>query len=199
MTNDTVALIISFGIVAFVIVVLVFRVRTVISLLNQRPVNYNNIVYGGQDLKELVDKYCATDTYKTKDILKHSNSENNEEYIKIIRPRRFTSDFERHTFLSDLGDTGIHLFGLETLYNASPNTTDSIIKYIDTVKQFVRSTRFTSLTTVAKRYVAVRIEEQLCKIIFKYIDGAGDKLYEDDEAIILDAIGLDQLIMPTDM
>ncbi len=198
MSNENIALIVGFGIETFIIVV--FAIGIIRLLLKRRPANYNNIVYGGQKMKDLITKYCATDAINTKRILeRHHKFENNEEYIKIVRPKRFTLDFERRTFLSDLGDIGIHLFGIETLYKASPNTTDSIIEYIDTVKQFVRSTKFTSLTTDAKQYVAVRIEEQLCKMIFKYIDGAGDKLYEGDEAIILDAIGLEHLIMPTDM
>ena len=94
------------------------------------------------------------------------------------------------------------MFGIETLYNASPKTTESIIEYVDTVKQFVRSNKFTSLSTEDKQYVATRIEERLCMIIFKYIggiDGDDTKIDKDDEVIIFNAVGLGHLVVLSDM
>ncbi len=197
MNNESIALIVGFGIGAFTVAV--FAIITIILLLKRRHTNDKPIVVYGQKAKELLAEYCLGDVINTKRMLEHVNSK--PEDCKIIRPRRFcSSDYEINTFSKTLGeDTAKYLFGIETLYKASPITTKSIIEYIDFVKRFVRSDKFTSLQTPEKQYVVVRIEEQLCKIIFKYIDSASNKLYEGDEAIILDAIGLEHLLMPTDM
>ena len=117
----------------------------------------------------------------------------NGEY-KIFRPKKFITSFMPPELLSLLGDTAPYLFDVETFCNASSETTESIIEYINTVKRFVRSDTFASLATPEKQYVMIRIEEQLCKIILKYIIGASNKLYEGDVTIILKALDLEQRI-----
>lgn len=198
MNNETIALIVGFGIGAFTVAV--FATIIIVLLLKRRSTNcnFNNVVYGPK-AKELFDKYVTADMTKTKNILEHPDPV--DKVCKIIRPRRLCSPgYEINTFSKTLGeDLAKYLFGIETLYKASPKTTESIIEYIDTVKRFVRSEQFTSLATPEKQYVAIRIEEQVCMIIFKYIVNASNRLYEGDEAIILDAIGLEHLVLLSDL
>ena len=204
MSNETIALIVGFGIGAFTVAI--FTTIIIVLLLKRRPINcdFNNAAvygpYNPKQIKKLLAKYCTADTIATKNILEQHHKLEPEE-CKIIRPRRLcSSGYEINTFSKTLGeDLAKYLFGIETLYESSPKTTESIIEYIDTVKRFVRSKQFTSLATPEKQYVATRIEEQLCMIIFKYIINASNRLYEGDEAIILEAIGLEHLLMPTDM
>jgi len=186
MNNETIASIIGFGIGASTIAV--FAIITIILLLKRRHPN-----------EKLLTEYCLGDVIKTKRMLESANSK--PEDCKIIRPRKFQYLAETRMFSSTLGeDTAKYLFGIETLYKASPKTTESIIEYINTAKQFVRSAKFAYLTTPEKRYVAARIEEQLCMIIFKYIDGVGyGTLNKDDESTILSAIGLEHLLMISDI
>ena len=188
MNTLNIALIIGFGIGA--VTVAAFATTIIILLLKRRPNNgLNNIVYNTELMKELLTRYCNDDMLKTKDILEHPNLE--AKGYKIIRPKKFITSFMPPELLSLLGDTAPYLFGIETFCDASSKTTESIIDYINTVKRFVRSDTFTSLATPEKQYVIIRIEEQLCKIIFKYINGADNKLYEGDAAIILKALDLE--------
>lgn len=189
MNNETIALIVGFGIGAFTVAV--FAIITIILLLKRRPTSDSD--------EELFAKYCMGDVINTKRMMESANPK--PEDCKIIRPRRFCSPgYEINTFSKTLGEDLVkYLFGIETLYKASPKTTKSIIEYIDTVKRFVRSEQFTSLATPEKQYVATRIEEQVCMIIFKYIVNASNRLYEDDEAIILNAIGLEHLVLLSDL
>lgn len=181
MSNESIALIIGFGIGAFTVAV--FAIIIIILLLKRRPTSDSD--------EELFAKYCMGDVINTKRM----------EDCKIIRPRKlFSPGYEINTFSKTLGkDLVKYLFGIETIYKASPKTTESIIEYIDTVKRFVRSEQFTSLATPEKQYVATRIEEQLCTIIFKYIVNASNRLYEGDEAIIFKAIGLKGLMLLSDL
>lgn len=187
MNNEFIVLIACF---VTSIVVSVFAIAIVL-LLKRRTIHnsgLNNMVYDTEQMKEMFNKTCTSDAIKMKGILEHPSTLENGEY-RIFRPKFLTS-FMPPTLLSLLGNTAPYLFGIETLYKASPKTTESIIEYINTVKQFVRSDTFTSLETLEKQYITIRIEEQLCKIIFKYIDGDSNKLNEGDEAIILDALDL---------
>lgn len=187
MGDETIALIIGFGIGAFTVAI--FAIITIILLLKQCPTSD----------RELFAKYCIGDVINTKRMMESANPK--PEDCKIIRPRRLcSSGYELNTFSKTLGeDLTKYLFGVETLYEASPKTTESIIEYIDTVKRFVKSKQFTSLATPEKQYVAVRIEEQLCMIIFKYIVNANNRFYGGDEAIIFNAIGLDHLMLLSDL
>lgn len=187
MSNENIALIVGFGIGAFTVTV--FATIIIILLLKRHSTSD----------KELFAKYCIGDVINTKRMMESANPK--PEDCKIIRPRRLcSSDYELNTFSKTLGEDIVkYLFGIETLYKASPKTTESIIEYIDTVKRFVRSEKFTSLTTPEKQYVAVRIEEQLCLMIFKYIVNASNRLYEGDEAIIFNAIGLEHLMLLSDL
>lgn len=199
MNNETIALIVGFGIGAFTVAV--FATIIIILLLKRRSTNNNKpIAVYGQKAKELIAKYCIGDVINTKRMMEESANPKPED-CKIIRPRRLCSPgYEINTFSKTLGeDLAKYLFGIETLYKASPKTTESIIEYIDTVKRFVRSEQFTSLATPEKQYVATRIEEQVCMIIFKYIVNASNRLYEGDEAIILNAIGLEHLVLLSDL
>lgn len=185
MSNESIVLIIGFGIGAFTVAI--FAIITIILLLKQRLTSDKE--------EELLAKYCMGDVINTKRMMESANPKPEE--CKIIRPRRLcSSGYELNTFSKTLGeDLTKYLFGIETLYEASPKTTESIIEYIDTVKRFVKSEQFTSLATPEKQYVAVRIEEQLCMIIFKYIVNANNRFYGGDEAIIFNAIGLDHLML----
>lgn len=189
MSNESIALIIGFGIGAFTVAV--FAIITIILLLKRRPMSDGD--------EELFAKYCMGDVINTKRMMESANPK--PEDCKIIRPRRLCSPgYEINTFSKTLGeDLAKYLFGIETIYKASPKTTESIIEYIDTVKRFVRSEQFTSLATPEKQYVATRIEEQLCMIIFKYIVNASNRLYEGDEAIVFKAIGLEHSILLSDL
>ena len=186
MSNESIALIIGFGIGAFTVAV--FATIIIILLLKRRPTSD----------EELFAKYCMGDVINTKRMM---DANPKPEDCKIIRPRRLCSPgYEINTFSKTLGeDLAKYLFGIETIYKASPKTTESIIEYIDAVKRFVRSEQFTSLATPEKQYVATRIEEQLCMIIFKYIVNASNRLYEGDEAIIFKAIGLEHSILLSDL
>lgn len=188
MDNETIALIVGFGIGAFTVAI--FAIVIIILLLKRRPTS---------DKEELFAKYCIGDVINTKRMMESANPKPDD--CKIIRPRRLcSSGYEINTFSKTLGeDLAKYLFGIDTLYKASPKTTESIIEYIDAVKRFVRSEQFTSLATPEKQYVATRIEEQLCMIIFKYIVNASNRLYEGDEAIIFNAIGLDHLVLLSDL
>lgn len=188
MSNETIALIIGFGIGAFTVAV--FATIIIILLLKRRLTNDSD--------EELFAKYCMDDVINTKRMM---DANPKPEDCKIIRPRRLcSSGYEINTFSKTLGeDLAKYLFGIETIYKASPKTTESIIEYIDTAKRFVRSEQFTSLATPEKQYVATRIEEQLCMIIFKYIVNASNRLYEGDEAIIFNAIGLEHSILLSDL
>ena len=191
MNTLNIALIIGFGIRA--VTVAAFATIIIILLLKRRPNNgLNNNVYNTELMKELLTRYCNDDMLKTKSILEHPQhyTFENGEY-KIFRPKKFITSFMPPELLSLLGDTAPYLFGVETFCDASSKTTESIIDYINTVKRFVRSDTFTSLATPEKQYVIIRIEEQLCKIIFKYINGTANKLYEGDVAIILKALDLE--------
>lgn len=188
MNNEFIVLIAGF--VTSIVVALVFA--TIVLLLKRRTIHnsgLNNMVYDTEQMKEMFTKTCTSDAIKMKGILEHPSTLENGEY-RIFRPKKFITSFMPPTLLSLLGNTAPYLFGIETLYKASPKTTESIIEYINTVKQFVRSDTFTSLATLEKQYITIRIEEQLCKIIFKYIDGDSNKLNEGDKAIILDALDL---------
>lgn len=186
MSNEYVALIVGFGIGAFTVAI--FAIITIILLLKRRPAN----VYDRETI-ESIAKYCAADTYATKDIIEqhtqHYTFENGE--YKIFRPKKFMTSFMPPQLLSLLGDAAPYLLGVETFCKASSKTTESIVEYINVVKRFVRSETFTSLATPKKQYVMIRIEEQLCKIILKYIFGASNKLCESDVAIILKALDLE--------
>ena len=188
MNNETIVLIVGFGIGAFTVAV--FATIIIILLLKRRPTSDSD--------EELFAKYCMDDVINTKRMMDVNPKLEN---CKIIRPRRLCSPgYEINTFSKTLGeDLAKYLFGIETLYKASPKTTESIIEYIDTIKRFVRSEQFTSLATPEKQYVATRIEEQVCMIIFKYIVNASNRLYEGDEAIILNAIGLEHLVLLSDL
>jgi len=193
MNNETIALIVGFGIGAFTVAI--FATIIIILLLKRATRNdsLNGNIYNTNQMKKLLAKYCAADTYATKGVIEHHTQHytfENGEY-KIFRPKKFITSFMPPKLLSLLGDTAPYLFGVETFCKASSKTTESIIEYIDTVKRFVRSNTFTSLATPEKQYIVIRIEEQLCKIIVKYIASANNKLYEDDVAIIIDALGLD--------
>lgn len=187
MSNESIALIIGFGIGAFTVAI--FAIITIILLLKRHPTSD----------EESFAKYCMGDVINTKHMMESANPK--PEDCKIIRPRRLCSPgYEINTFSKTLGeDLAKYLFRIETTYKASPKTTESIIEYIDTVKRFVRSEQFTSLATPEKQYVATRIEEQLCMIIFKYIVNASNRLYEGDEAIIFNAIGLDHMMLLSDI
>ena len=191
MSNESIALIIGFGIGAFTVAIFAIIIIIIILLLKRRLTNDSD--------EELFAKYCMGDVINTKRMMESANPK--PEDCKIIRPRRLCSPgYEINTFSKTLGeDLAKYLFGIETIYKASPKTTESIIEYIDTVKRFVRSEQFTSLATPEKQYVATRIEEQLCMIIFKYIVNASNRLYEGDEAIILCAIGLEHLVLLSDL
>lgn len=183
MNNENIVLI-----VGFVIILINVVVSAIITmyLLPKRNSDLNNN-YNAEQIKELLNKYCTYDAIKTKNILEHPSALENGEY-RIFRPKKFKTSFlppELH-----MGSATPYLFGIETLCEASSKTTESIIEYINTVKQFVRSDTFTSLSTSEKQYIVIRIEEQLCKIIFKYIDGDTDKLCEDDKTIVLNALDL---------
>ena len=188
MSNESIVLIVGFGIEAFTVAI--FAIITIILLLKQCPTSD----------EELFTKYCMGDVINTKRMMESANTK--PEDCKIIRPRRrlCSLGYEINTFSKTLGeDLTKYLFGIETIYEASPKTTESIIEYIDTVKRFVKSEQFTSLATPEKQYVAVRIEEQLCMIIFKYIVNANNRFYGGDEAIIFNAIGLDHLMLLSDL
>lgn len=192
MSNESIVLIIGFGIEAFTVEI--FAIITIILLLKQCPTSD----------EELFAKYCMGDVINTKRMMESANPkpELKTEDCKIIRPRRrlCSLGYEINTFSKTLGeDLTKYLFGIETLYEASPKTTESIIEYIDTVKRFVKSEQFTSLATPEKQYAAVRIEEQLCMIIFKYIVNSNNRFYGGDEAIIFNAIGLDHLMLLSDL
>ena len=179
------------GFVTSIVVVLVFA--TIVSLLKRRTIHnsgLNNTVYNTEQMKETFTKTCTSDAIKMKGILEHPSTLENREY-RIFRPKKFITSFMPPELISLLGkNTASYLFGIETLHKASSKTTESIIEYINVVEQFVRSDTFTSLATLEKQYITIRIEEQLCKIIFKYIDGDSNKLNEGDKAIILDALDL---------
>jgi hypothetical protein len=189
MSNESIALIIGFGIGAFIVAI--FAIIIIILLLKRRPTNDSD--------EELFTKYCMGDVINTKRMMESANPKPKD--CKIIRPRKLCSPgYEINTFSKTLGeDLAKYLFGIETIYKASLKTTESIIEYIDTVKRFVRSEQFTSLATPEKQYVATRIEEQLCTIIFKYIVNSSNRLYEGDEAIIFKAIGLKGLMLLSDL
>ena len=190
MSNESIVLIIGFGIGAFTVAI--FAIITIILLLKQRLTSDKE--------EELLAKYCMGDVINTKRMIESVNPK--PEDCKIIRPRRrlCSLGYEINTFSKTLGeDLTKYLFGIETIYEASPKTTESIIEYIDTVKRFVKSEQFTSLATPEKQYAAVRIEEQLCMIIFKYIVNANNRFYGGDEAIIFNAIGLDHLMLLSDL
>lgn len=186
MNNEIIILIVCFvtnvivSVFIAILVVLLFK-RTV---HNSGP--NNNNVYSAKQIKELLTKYCKDGSIKMKDMSHPSTLENGE--YRIFRPKRFKTSLMPLELR--MRSVTPHLFGIETLGEASSKTTESIIEYIDTVKQFVRSDTFTSLSTSEKQYIVIRIEEQLCKIIFKYVDGDIDKLCEDDKTIILNALNL---------
>lgn len=183
MDNENIVLIVGFVIILINVVVSAIITMYLLPKCNSDP---NNNVYNAEQIKELLNKYCTYDAIKTKNILEPSTVENGE--YRIFRPKRFKTSFMPPELR--MGSATPHLFGIETLCEASSKTTESIIEYINTVKQFVRSDTFTSLSTSEKQYIVIRIEEQLCKIIFKYIDGDIDKLCEDDKTIILNALDL---------
>ena len=189
MNNESFIFLVGFGIGAFIVAF--FATITIVLLLKRTTHNsgLNNTVYNPEKMKEMFTKDCTTDAIKMKGILEHPSTLENGEY-RIFRPKKFKISFMPPELLSLLGNIAPYLFGIETLHEASSKTTDSIIEYINTIKQFVRSDTFTSLATQEKQYVTIRIEEQLCKIIFTYIDGDRNKLCEQDKAIILDALDL---------
>lgn len=191
MNNETITLIVGFVIILINVAILAFITMYLLPKRRTKQTSgLNNNVYDTDQMKETLAKKCTSDAIKTKGILEHPFTLENGEY-RIFRPKKFITSFMSPTLISHLGkNTAKYLFGIETLYKASSKTTESIIEYINTVKQFVRSDIYHSLATSEKQYITIRIEEQLCKIIFKYIDDNNNKLNEDDKAIILDALDL---------
>lgn len=187
MNNENIVLIVGFVIILINVVVSAIITMYLLPKCNS---DFNNNAYNAEQIKELLNKYCTYDVINTKRMMESDNPK--PEDCKIVRPRRLCSPgYEINTFSKTLGeDLAKYLLGIETIYKASSKTTESIIEYINTVKQFIRSDTFTSLATSEKQYIVIRIEEQLCEIIFKYIDGDADKLCEDDKTIILDALDL---------
>lgn len=187
MSNENIVTIVGF---VTCIVVSVLSIVLLVKHTARNNSGLNNNVYNTEQMKELLDKYFATDAIETKGILEHPSTLENGEY-RIFRPKKFKTSFMPPELISRLGDAASYLFDVKTFCEASSKTTESIVEYVNVVKRFVRSETFTSLTTLEKKYITIRIEEQLCKIIVKYIVCASNRLCESDVAIILNALDLD--------